>query len=100
MAMEEWIGHQVSVLTCDGRNIVGTLRGFDQVINIILNDAVERVYSTTSGVEVVQLKLYIVRGDNICCLGLLDEDLDAALDPAQIRGHPIKPILHGAWAQA
>ena len=43
----------------------GTLKGFDQTINIILDDSHERVYSTGAGVELVSLGLYIVRGDNV-----------------------------------
>lgn len=43
----------------------GTLRGFDQTVNVILAGSHERVYSTSSGVEQVQLGLYIIRGDNM-----------------------------------
>ena len=30
-ALKEMMGKQISVITCDGRNIVGQLRGYDQV---------------------------------------------------------------------
>jgi len=43
----------------------GTLKGFDQTINLILDDSHERVYSTSQGVEQVILGLYIIRGDNV-----------------------------------
>lgn len=43
----------------------GTLKGFDQTINLILDDSFERVYSTSQGVEQVVLGLYIIRGDNV-----------------------------------
>lgn len=43
----------------------GTLKGFDQTVNIILDDSHERVYSATQGVEQVVLGLHIVRGDNV-----------------------------------
>jgi hypothetical protein len=36
----------ISVITSDGRTIVGMLRGFDQTTNLILEDCHERVYST------------------------------------------------------
>ena len=36
----------VSVITNDGRNIVGILRGFDVTTNLILEDCHERVYSS------------------------------------------------------
>jgi U6 snRNA-associated Sm-like protein LSm8 len=59
---------RVSVITNDGRHIGGVLRGFDQVVNVILEDCHERVYSTTSGVEHAPLGLYMIRGDNMCVL--------------------------------
>ncbi len=43
----------------------GTLKGFDQTINLILDESHERVYSSGQGVEQVILGLYIVRGDNV-----------------------------------
>lgn len=46
----------------------GTLKGFDQTINLILDESHERVYSTGQGVEQVILGLYIVRGDNVYVL--------------------------------
>ena len=45
--------------------IQGTLKGFDQTINLILDESHERVYSTSQGVEQVILGLYIIRGDNV-----------------------------------
>ncbi len=43
----------------------GNLQGFDQTINIVLNESHERVFSATSGVDQVVLGLYIIRGDNM-----------------------------------
>ncbi len=42
----------------------GLLKGHDQTANVILQNCVERVYST-QGVESVPLGLYIIRGDNM-----------------------------------
>ena len=53
-ALESFVNRQVSIITADGRNFVGTLKGFDQTINIILDDTHERVFSTTQGVEQVR----------------------------------------------
>ena len=36
----------VSVITNDGRNIVGVLRGYDVTNNLVLEECHERVYST------------------------------------------------------
>jgi hypothetical protein len=38
------------------------LKGFDQTINLILDESHERVFSSTSGVEQVVLGLYVIRG--------------------------------------
>lgn len=43
----------------------GTLKGFDQSINLILDDSYERVYHPDKGVEQAVLGLYIIRGDNM-----------------------------------
>ncbi|KAF3339781.1 N-alpha-acetyltransferase 38, NatC auxiliary subunit [Carex littledalei] len=84
----------ISVITNDGRNIVGVLKGFDQATNIILDESHERVYSTKEGVQQLVLGLYIIRGDNISVVGELDEDLDANLDLSKVRAHPLKPVIH------
>ena len=52
-SLEQYVNRLVSIITADGRNFVGTLKGFDQTINIILEDTHERVFSPTAGVEQV-----------------------------------------------
>lgn len=47
-------------LFCQGR-----LRGYDQTINVILEQSHERIFSEDKGVEQNPLGLYIVRGDNM-----------------------------------
>ncbi|XP_027352498.1 sm-like protein LSM8 isoform X2 [Abrus precatorius] len=44
--LESLVDQTISVITNDGRNIVGVLKGFDQATNIILDESHERVYST------------------------------------------------------
>jgi len=89
------VGSVISVITNDGRHIVGILRGYDQTTNLILQDCHERVYSTKAPVEQIPLGLYLIRGDNIAVIGEQDEDVDAALDFDTIRAPPLKPIGHG-----
>ncbi len=55
----------VTVITCDSRCIVGTLKGVDQMTNVILEGCHERSYSQESGVELEALGLYIIRGETI-----------------------------------
>lgn len=61
MSLQEWIDKTVSVITSDGRNIIGTLKGFDQTINLILEQSHERIYSEDRGVVQNVLGLYIIR---------------------------------------
>lgn len=65
----------ICVVTSDGRIILGQLVGHDQVQNLILNDAKERVYSDGALPETVELGLYVIRGDNVCMVA----DYNAAL---------------------
>eukprot|EP00007_Cunea_sp_BSH-02190019_P004835 CAMPEP_0174229052 /NCGR_PEP_ID=MMETSP0417-20130205/121_1 /TAXON_ID=242541 /ORGANISM="Mayorella sp, Strain BSH-02190019" /LENGTH=91 /DNA_ID=CAMNT_0015306553 /DNA_START=130 /DNA_END=401 /DNA_ORIENTATION=+ len=86
--LSDFEGLPVSVITNDGRNIVGTLAGMDQLTNLILEDCHERVHSP-EGTEQVPLGLYIVRGDNICAVGEVDLALDKGIDFSQLRGEPL-----------
>jgi U6 snRNA-associated Sm-like protein LSm8 len=55
----------VSVITNDGHNFVGVLKGVDQTTNIIVSGCQERKYSD-KGVEIVNLGLiFVLRGDNM-----------------------------------
>ncbi|GCB68091.1 hypothetical protein scyTo_0005248 [Scyliorhinus torazame] len=87
-------GGTVAVVTADGRMIVGTLKGFDQTINLILDESHERVFSSQQGVEQVVLGLYIVRGDNVAVIGEIDEETDSALDLGNIRAEPLNSVVH------
>uniref|UniRef100_A0A8B9MJJ3 U6 snRNA-associated Sm-like protein LSm8 n=1 Tax=Accipiter nisus TaxID=211598 RepID=A0A8B9MJJ3_9AVES len=72
----------------------GTLKGFDQTINLILDESHERVFSSSQGVEQVVLGLYIVRGDNVAVIGEIDEETDSALDLGNIRAEPLNSVVH------
>lgn len=93
-ALEQYVNHTVSIITSDGRNIVGTLKGFDQTVNLILDESHERVYSSSMGVEQIVLGLYIIRGDNVAVIGEIDEDVDKNLDLANIKAEPLAPVVH------
>uniref|UniRef100_A0A0N4SUZ3 U6 snRNA-associated Sm-like protein LSm8 n=1 Tax=Mus musculus TaxID=10090 RepID=A0A0N4SUZ3_MOUSE len=74
--------------------LTGTLKGFDQTINLILDESHERVFSSSQGVEQVVLGLYIVRGDNVAVIGEIDEETDSALDLGNIRAEPLNSVAH------
>ncbi|KAK9834122.1 hypothetical protein WJX84_008294 [Apatococcus fuscideae] len=92
--LADLVGVTISVITNDGRNIVGTLKGYDQATNVILDDCHERVYSTKTGVEQLVLGLYVIRGDNIAVVGEVDDELDSQIDLGQISAAPLKPLAH------
>ena len=90
------------------------MQGFDQTINLILDETHERVYSPGQGVEQVGggrswcssefcnglllqvvLGLHIVRGDNICVVGEIDEDIDSRLELHNMKADPINSVPHG-----
>lgn len=70
------------------------LLGFDQLINLILDDTHERIFSTTSGMEQISLGLKIIRGDNVSVIGLVDEAVEQSVDFTKIRGEPLNPVVH------
>lgn len=54
--IEGYVDKIVQVVTNDGRNLVGVLKGFDQKTNVILDECHERVYSSEAGVEQVRAR--------------------------------------------
>ncbi|GAA5930224.1 hypothetical protein JCM1841_000608 [Sporobolomyces salmonicolor] len=93
-ALTAYVDKRVLVITQDGRTIVGELQGFDQTTNVILASSTERVYSLEEGVEEVPLGVYIVRGDNISLIGLVDPEADAQVDLSAVRAEPIGEVVH------
>ena len=85
------------IVTNDGRTLVGELHGFDQMQNIILTKTVERIFAEDEDPQLVELGLYVLRGDNVAVVGEIDEELDAASNPSSIRAAPIKPVVHTAF---
>ncbi|ORX82904.1 hypothetical protein K493DRAFT_90535 [Basidiobolus meristosporus CBS 931.73] len=92
--LQSYVNQTVTVLTTDGRIIVGTFAGFDQTTNVIMKSCHERVFSSDSGVEKIPLGLYLLRGDSIIFIGELDEAQDEEIDYDNIRAEPIGPLKH------
>ncbi|KUF81364.1 U6 snRNA-associated Sm protein LSm8 [Phytophthora nicotianae] len=106
--LQEMMNQTISVITNDGRNIIlltvfcarmaglvqGVLKGFDQCVNVILDDSFERVFSLREPVEAVELGLYIVRGDNISVIGGVPENIREQVIDDQTRAAPLKPLVH------
>ena len=59
--LEQNLGKQVIVRLKGGRSLRGKLKGFDQHLNLVLDETDD----TTSQENVKKLGLIIVRGDNV-----------------------------------
>ncbi len=92
--LKDLIDTTVSVVTNDGRHIVGTLTGFDRVQNIILRCSFERIYSRDAATETVPLGLYVVRGDSIAVIGEVDGEKEEEVDWDSISVDPMPVITH------
>ncbi|KAF5584654.1 Sm LSm8 [Fusarium subglutinans] len=91
------IAEKVLIVTADSRILVGTLAACDQTTNLVLNNAVERIIRTPDDPEPsaqVPLGLYLVRGDNVCSIGLVDEALDDSINWTEVKGSAIGGIKH------
>mmetsp|Transcript_33712 Transcript_33712/g.86450 ORF Transcript_33712/g.86450 Transcript_33712/m.86450 type:complete len:97 (+) Transcript_33712:469-759(+) len=93
-SLQKLVGKKVNVLTNDGKVIVGFLKGFDHITNVILTECEERVYSEDAGVEVEALGLYVIRGDNVAVVGEIDPVLDEQLNLDETCAAPLGPIVH------
>jgi len=89
--LSELTNKSITLLTCDGRLITGTLLGYDQLQNLILKQSYEKVYSMEAPVEKVELGLFVVRGDNVAVISeVMTADYGKDED---VRAEPIPPIV-------
>ncbi|TWU74437.1 hypothetical protein ED733_004299 [Metarhizium rileyi] len=92
-----YLNKKVLVVTADSRILVGTLSACDQSTNLVLSATEERVIHETDDdepSEIHQLGLYLVRGDNVCSVGLIDEGLDESINWTEVKGSEIGGIKH------
>jgi len=63
-------------------------------MNLALSHTHERLFSLQAAVAVIQLGLYMIRGDNVAVVGEIDEDLDSTVDYVNLRAAPVPLITH------
>jgi U6 snRNA-associated Sm-like protein LSm8 len=94
--LHEWVGKRVAVMTTDGRHLVGTLVSMDQVINLVLNDTTEWMCfgagSDDDPPQAIPYGVYLVRGDNVAAVGLVDAVKESATDMESVRFDPLPPM--------
>ena len=95
-SLGELVGKMVTVVTMEGRTLVGVLRGRDALNNLVLADAHERLFSPDrAGCEREPLGLFLVRGDSVALVGELDEDEDARVEWSKVRGSVLEDVSYG-----
>jgi len=95
--LNSYINKKVLIITVDSRTLLGNLLSYDQMTNLVLGQATERVIRTHDDEEPseeVPLGLYLVRGDNVCLVGLVDEQLDESIDWTKVKGAAIGTTKH------
>ncbi|KAM0682522.1 hypothetical protein MDAP_002364 [Mitosporidium daphniae] len=92
--LNDFVGKCVNIITNDGKVIVGYMHAFDASTNVAITHAHERIFSLKKGVVVSQLGLFLIRGDNIAIIGILDEELDAEIEYTELKAPPLPPIQH------
>ena len=63
----------------------------------MLSNAIERIIREPDDDEPsaeIPLGLYLVRGDNVCSVGLVDEKLDDSINWTEVKGSPIGGTKH------
>ncbi len=88
----KWVGSRVSIITSDGRHLVGVLRGVDQLLNVVLQDAVETVYSTDAAPVTEDCGDYVLRGDDVMCVGLVNTDREMSTNLEDVRFSGLAPV--------
>ena len=92
--LEQYSNQRVIVMTMDGRVLLGVVKGFDPQCNLVLTKCTERIFSSGQGVDTMEHGMYIVRGDNVASIGEIDEDIDAAVNWAEIQAEPLRTIRY------
>ncbi|KAL9310769.1 putative sm-like protein Lsm8 [Arabidopsis thaliana] len=82
--LETLVDQIISVITNDGRNIVGVLKGFDQATNIILDESHERVFSTKNIEEQTYSDILDRPCPTVLCLSMSGH-VDTSLDQCSWR---------------
>ena len=65
--VDKCIGSRIWVIMKGDKEVVGTLRGFDEYVNMVLDDVTEYVV-TTRGREKTKLDQILLNGNNVALL--------------------------------
>mmetsp|Transcript_3809 Transcript_3809/g.5957 ORF Transcript_3809/g.5957 Transcript_3809/m.5957 type:complete len:85 (+) Transcript_3809:48-302(+) len=65
--IDQTIGQKIWVIMKGDKEVVGTLRGFDEYVNMVLEDVTEYEY-TPNGRKETTLDQILLNGSNICMM--------------------------------
>ncbi|KAJ8612758.1 hypothetical protein CTAYLR_010391 [Chrysophaeum taylorii] len=65
--VDRCIGSRIWVIMKGDKEVVGTLRGFDEYVNMVLDDVTEYTV-TAAGREKNQLDQILLNGNNVCIM--------------------------------
>ena len=65
--VDKCIGSRIWVIMKGDKEVVGTLRGFDEFVNMVLDDVTEYVV-TARGREKTKLDQILLNGNNVCLM--------------------------------
>ncbi|KAK4229531.1 U6 snRNA-associated Sm-like protein LSm8 [Podospora fimiseda] len=97
MSLNSYVEKKVLIITTDGRNLIGTLTAHDNTTNLVLSNTIERIIRSPDDDEPsseVPLGLYLIRGENVCLVGLVDEPLDESINWTEVKGSVIGTTKH------
>merc|ERR1712100_733694 len=77
-ALIDLLDQRLIVVMRDGRNVLGTLRSFDQFANIVLEGCCERIYVGRKFGD-IPLGLFIIRGENVMLMSQMDLEKEAEI---------------------
>lgn len=92
-----YLNKTVRIITTDSRTIQGELVSIDNMTNVVLKGAIERIIRGPDDDEPSSenpLGLYVIRGENVCVIGLVDKEVDDSIDWTSVTGAPIGGTKH------
>lgn len=88
--VKEFVGHDVKIVTADGRSFLGNLEGYDQNVNLILTQSKERVFKQDKPTVDIDLGIIVLRGDDIVCIGEIDDSIEGLVDYKKIQAKQLR----------
>ena len=92
--VENLIGHFVQVISIEGRIFIGELNSYDQLMNIVLKNCIERIFSIDKGVREEKMGLYMIRGDNVAIISEYNINKEKLTDYSNIKSNKLKEFLN------